>query len=166
MLLPKLEGLRFSSMAQAHEAKVHLEQAHWKDQVRTISMAQEDSNDVLRGFKDLLTSTAQDQREFQANLLLFFFLINQANLHAYKEDKGLVDQSHQTTLLKTHETKVQDLFKLWRFKPKLFQYSKKEELLKMFSTPYIVETWESKEDARSSSKNLLDIQPCITSYYG
>ena len=154
MLLPKLEGLRFSSMAQAHEAKVHLEQAHWKDQVRTISMAQEDSNDVLRGFKDLLTSTAQDQREFQANL------------HAYKEDKGLVDQSHQTTLLKTHETKVQDLFKLWRFKPKLFQYSKKEELLKMFSTPYIVETWESKEDARSSSKNLLDIQPCITSYYG
>lgn len=72
-------------------------------------MAQEDSNDVLRGFKDLLTSTAQDQREFQANLL---FLINQANLHAYREDKGLVDQSHQTTLLKTHETKVQDLFKL------------------------------------------------------
>ena len=61
-------------------------------------MAQEDSNDVLRGFKDLLTSTAQDQREFQANLLLFFFLINQANLHAYREDKGLVDQSHQTTL--------------------------------------------------------------------
>ena len=36
-------------------------------------MAQEDSNDVLRGFKDLLTSTAQDQREFQANLLFFFF---------------------------------------------------------------------------------------------
>ena len=37
MLLPKLEGLRFPSMAQAHEAKVHLKQAHWKDQVRTIS---------------------------------------------------------------------------------------------------------------------------------
>ena len=51
----------------------------------SISMAQEDSNDVLRGFKDLMTSIAQAQREFQANL------------HAYKEDKVLVDQSHQTT---------------------------------------------------------------------
>lgn len=72
---------RFPGIVQAHDAKVHLEQAHWKDQVRTLSKAQEDSNDILRGFKDLMTCIAQDQREFQANL------------HASKEDKGLVDQT-------------------------------------------------------------------------